>query len=78
MAAELLAALTKPLPNAVRPITVDQVRMLRTDNVVSDAAISNNHTLSGLGIDHPQAAGVIVPTYLERFRPHGQYSHYRG
>ncbi|MGI9426221.1 MAG: complex I NDUFA9 subunit family protein [Hyphomicrobiaceae bacterium] len=76
--ATLMAALTAPLPNALRPLTVDQVRMLRSDNVVSESAKTHGHTLQGLGIDHPQATGVIVPSYLERFRTHGQYSHYRG
>ena len=76
--AKLMALLTKPLPNAVRPLTVDQVRMLQTDNVVSQAAIDEGRTLQALGVNSPQAAGVIVPTYLERFRPHGQFSHYRG
>ncbi|MEM9359363.1 MAG: complex I NDUFA9 subunit family protein [Pseudomonadota bacterium] len=76
--AKLMAVLTKPLPNALRPLTVDQVRMLQIDNVVSQAAISERRTLKELGIPDPQAAGVIVPSYLERFRPQGQYSNYRG
>ena len=74
--AKLQALLTWPLPNAVRPITLDQVRMLEVDNVVS--AEAEGRTLADLGIAHPQAAGAIVPNYLERFRPRGQYSHYRG
>lgn len=76
--AKLQAILTWPLPNSIRPITVDQVRLLQSDNIVSDAARSEGRTIQDLGIDHPQAAGVIVPTYLERFRPRGQFSHYRG
>ncbi len=75
---KLKALLTWPLPNAVRPITLDQVRMLQVDNVVSDAAKAEGRTLGGLGVDHPQAPAVIVPSYLERFRPRGQFSHYRG
>lgn len=76
--AKLMAVLSKPLPNALRPLTVDQVRMLQVDNVVSQAAIDEGRTLKELGVPAPQAAGVIVPGYLERFRPNGQYSHYRG
>ncbi len=76
--AKLMAILTKPLPNGLRPLTVDQVRMLGIDNVVSQSAIEEGRTLEALGVDRPQAAGVIVPSYLERFRPHGQFSHYRG
>lgn len=75
--AKLQALLTWPLPNALRPITLDQVRMLQLDNVVSEAAIAEGRTLTALGIEHPQAAGVVVPSYLERYKPHGQFSHYR-
>ena len=76
--AKFMAVLTKPLPNGLRPLTVDQVHMLQVDNVVSQAAIDEGRTLQALGVPDPQAAGVVVPTYLERFRPHGQFSHYRG
>ncbi len=76
--AKLQAALTTPLPDALRPITVDQVRLLQTDNVVSASAKADGRTLDGLGITSPHAVGTIVPAYLERFRPRGQYSHYRG
>ena len=77
-AAKLQAALTTPLPNALRPITLDQVRLLQTDNVVSDAAKREGRTIADLGVTSPHAVGSIVPGYLERFKPRGQYSHYRG
>lgn len=76
--AKLQALLTWPLPNALRPLTVDQVRLLQADNVVSAAAQAEGWTLPGLGVAVPQSIGAIVPMYLERFRPKGQYSHYRG
>jgi len=76
--AKLAAALTAPLPNALRPLTVDQVRMLQVDNVVSAAALAEGRTLQGLGVQGPHAIDTIVPTYLESYRPKGQYSHYRG
>jgi uncharacterized protein YbjT (DUF2867 family) len=76
--AKLVAALTAPLPNALRPLTVDQVRMLQADNVVSDAATKEGRTLQGLGVHGPHAIDTIVPTYLESYRAKGQYSHYRG
>ena len=76
--AKLQALLTWPLPNALRPLTVDQVRLLQADNVVSAAAQAEGRTLAGLGVAAPQSIGAIVPMYLERFRPKGQYSHYRG
>jgi NADH dehydrogenase len=76
--AKLGALLTAPLPNSVRPLTVDQVRLLKKDNVVSEAAVAEGRTLAGLGIARPHAMAAIVPGYLERFQPHGQYAHYRG
>lgn len=76
--AKLFALLTLPLPNAMRPLTVDQVRMLKTDNVVSEVAKKEGRTLNGLGILGPHAIDTIVPAYLEQYRPKGQYSHYRG
>jgi NADH dehydrogenase len=75
--ATLQALATWPFPNALRPITVDQVRLLKTDNIVSDAAINEGRTLSGLGIAHPTAIAAVVPAYLERFNARGQYAHYR-
>jgi NADH dehydrogenase len=76
--AKLQALLTWPLPNALRPVTDDQVRLLQTDNVVSGAAIKEGRTLQALGVAVPQSIGSVVPGYLERFRPKGQYSQYRG
>nr|WP_319385640.1 complex I NDUFA9 subunit family protein [uncultured Roseibium sp.] len=58
------------LPGA--PLTADQVELLKTDNVVSDAAIKDGRTLEGIGIK-PATLASILPTYLERFRQHGQY-----
>ena len=66
--AKLQAMLTWPLPNGLRPITLDQVRMLQHDNVVSAAAKSEGRTLAGLGVSAPHGVAAIVPTYLERFR----------
>lgn len=77
-AAKLLALVTLPLPNALRPLTVDQVRLLKSHNIVSEGALREGRTLAGLGIAQPHATGTIVPAYLERFRPRGQFSHYRG
>ncbi len=77
-AAKLQAALTSPLPNALRPVTLDQVRLLERDNVVSQAAAKQGLTLAGLGITQPKTVDAIVPAYLERFKPKGQYARYRG
>ena len=71
-AAQVMAALTGLLPKPL--LTMDQVKMLQSDNVVSDAAKDAGLTLEGLGI-RPQAIEGIVPEYLERFRRSGQFQH---
>ena len=76
--AKLGALLTVPLPNSLRPLTVDQVRLLQSDNIVGKIAEAEGRTLAGLGIEHPHTMAAIVPGYLERFQPHGQFAHYRG
>ena len=53
-------------------MTRDQVKLLALDNVVSEAAIAEGRTLEALGIT-PDAMESIVPTYLARFRPMGQF-----
>ena len=54
------------------PITPDQVELLKADNVVSAAAVREQRTLKGLGIE-PTAMEAVVPTYLWRFRKAGQF-----
>lgn len=76
--AKLAAVSTVALPNSWRPLTVDQVRMLSVDNVVSEAAKKEGRTLAAFGIDNPHTAAAIVPDYLERFQSKGQFAHYRG
>ena len=49
-------------------ITRDQVASLRVDNIVSDEAKG----FTDLGID-PTATEAVLPDYLWRFRPAGQY-----
>ena len=53
-------------------LTVDQVSLLERDNIVSDAAVSEKRTLTGLGIT-PRSYESVVPGYLYRFRKHGQF-----
>jgi uncharacterized protein YbjT (DUF2867 family) len=53
-------------------LTPDQVMMLQSDNVVSDAAKSAGLTLEGLGIT-PESMQAIAPQYLWRFRAAGQF-----
>lgn len=54
-------------------ITADQVELLKTDNVVSDAAVREGRTLEGLGV-RAEPVDAIVPGYLYRFRRSGQFS----
>lgn len=72
--AKLQAAFLQFLPKP--PLTIDQVRLLETDNVVSETAKRSKRTLEGLGIE-PVAIEAVVPTYLEQYRPRGQFSSYR-
>ena len=58
------------------PLTVDQVRQLARDNIVSDEAAAAGRTLQGLGIE-PHAMDPILPSYLYRFRKSGQFEHHR-
>jgi len=53
-------------------LTGDQVELLKSDNVVSDAAKADGLTLQGLGIT-PDSMEAIAPQYLWRFRPAGQF-----
>jgi NADH dehydrogenase len=76
--ASVIGTLTAILPAGLRPITADQVNMLKRDNVVSEAALKDGRTLEALGVTAPHAIATIVPQYLEQFQPKGQYAHYRG
>ncbi len=51
------------------PLTRDQVKLLESDNVVAEGTL----TLADLGIDQPHSVEVIVPTYLDRYRPGGRF-----
>jgi NADH dehydrogenase len=53
-------------------LTVDQVRLLESDNVISGAAKTEGRILEGMGIA-PASPQAIVPGYLARFRPMGQF-----
>jgi len=65
--AEVMAAPLELLP--VPPLTRDQVRLLRHDNVVTPGAPG----LEALGIE-PTAIELVIPTYLDRYRPGGRFS----
>ncbi|MBL6595578.1 MAG: complex I NDUFA9 subunit family protein [Candidatus Puniceispirillum sp.] len=60
------AVLAGLLPNP--PITRDQVRLLKCDNVVANKA----RTLVDLGVT-ATSVDVVLPTYLDRYRPGGMF-----
>jgi NADH dehydrogenase len=64
--AYVLQLMPKPL------LTPDQVELLRSDSVVSEAAAGEGRTLEALAVD-PLAMATIVPSYLWRFRKAGQF-----
>lgn len=73
--AKLQAAVLGLLPHPL--LTRDQVELLKSDSVVSDAARAGGRTLEGLAI---AARGIeaIVPAYLYRYRKAGQFTAARG
>lgn len=67
MLARLQAAFFSILPNP--PLTNDQITSLKTDNVVSQNAL----TLADLGLQST-ALDAILPTYLDRYRAGGRFA----
>lgn len=65
--AALKAMFLQLLPNPL--LTVDQVRLLKKDNVVSTTVAG----LADLGIT-PTSAEAVVPSYLWRYRAKGEYA----
>jgi NADH dehydrogenase len=68
-----LQALFLQFAPAPLQLTPDQVELLRSDNVVSEAAKAANLTLEGLGIA-PDTLEGVAPQYLWRFRKSGQFA----
>lgn len=59
------------LPFVDPPLTRDQVKLLKRDNIVrSDAEVG---TLNDLGIE-PQTVESVLPTYMVRYRRYGQFA----
>jgi uncharacterized protein YbjT (DUF2867 family) len=72
--AKLQGAVLQYLPGKL--LTLDQVRLLEFDNIVSEAAKRGGRTLQGLGIE-PVAVETVVPDYMVQYRPRGEFSIYR-
>jgi len=63
--ARVIAILTYIFPNA--PITLDQIKLLKKDNCVSQQAIEEKRTLTDISPVTPRSIQVIVPEYIDRF-----------
>ena len=75
-AANAIASATKlpaMLPFFQAPITHDQVKLLKIDNIVGLSGEDNVGTIEDFGIT-PKTMEAILPTYLVRFRTKGQFS----
>jgi NADH dehydrogenase len=59
----------KLIPFVDAPLTGDQVTMLRRDNVVTEGAPG----FAELGVAPLETIEAIVPSFLWRFRPYGQF-----
>ena len=70
--ASLFGSIASLIPFIAPPLTSDQVKLLKTDNVVSEEAQSEGRTLDGLGI-RPAQLEVVLRTYLVQYRQHGQF-----
>ncbi len=57
------------VPFFAPPITRDQIKLLKRNNIVGEGA----NTLADLGIE-PRTVEAIVPGYLVRFRKYGQFA----
>lgn len=71
--ASLIGSIASLVPFVKPPLTSDQVTLLRADNIVSQAAISEGRTLEAIGIE-PALVEAILPSYLVRYRQQGQFT----
>ncbi len=69
--ASLLGTVAGILPG--KPLTADQVELLKHDNMVSAAAEKEGRTLKGLGLA-ARSIESVVPSYLFRYRKAGQFT----
>jgi NADH dehydrogenase len=67
----LLEWASQLVPFVDPPLTSDQVTMLHRDNIVG--ADPNALKIEDLGVTSLESIEAIVPTYVWRFRPHGQF-----
>ncbi|KRB58682.1 3-beta hydroxysteroid dehydrogenase [Rhizobium sp. Root708] len=71
--ASLIGSVASLVPFVAPPITADQVRLLKKDNVVSKEAVAEGRTLKDIGVT-PTMVTSVIGSYLVHYRPHGQYT----
>src|ERR1700730_14602331 len=69
----IIRKLSLGLVPEILTITSDQVKLLRSDNIVSPQAEAEGRTLRGLGTP-PEPFEPFVPSYLYRYRKTGQFA----
>ena len=74
MLAMIKGAILQYLPGKL--LTIDQVRMLKDNCIVSTKAEREKRTLEGLGIK-PTTIDAVVPIYLEKYKPKGMFESYQ-
>lgn len=62
------------LPVFTPPLTADQVKLLKRDNVVGQSGEAGIGAARDLCIGPLETIEAITPTYLWRFRPYGQFT----
>ncbi len=71
--ASMIGSVASLIPFIDPPLTPDQVTLLKQDNVVSKSAEQEGRTFKAFGIE-PTLVEAILPSYLVRYRPQGQYT----
>ncbi len=71
--ASMIGSIASLVPFITPPLTSDQVTLLKSDNVVSANAQTEGRTLQAFGIA-PTSVEAVLPSYVVRYRPQGQYS----
>jgi uncharacterized protein YbjT (DUF2867 family) len=71
--ASLIGSIASMVPFIAPPLTVDQVTLLKSDNIVSAKAQAEGRTLQAFGIE-PTSVEAVLPSYVVRYRPQGQYN----
>ena len=70
---ELAMAASLGLFPGLLALTRDEIKLLRHNSIVTDAAQSDGRTLTGLGIA-PECFEALVPSYISRYRKTGRFA----